>query len=395
MTLAFCTLIFTSLLNHVLANPLPALPRPIERRGNATFVHSVSECPTLPPRSTPATSVHDLRPDDFAYTLAIGDSITAGAFSRGLQANPFLSLSEWRGQSYAAGMDDGALTIPNLIRHYNPKATGGSKGSNIFPEVCFGLICLPGSLGWNPAVDQLNAAQTGALASNLPHEVKDYLIPQVKKWNLPNKKFKYINLQIGSNDLCWLCAQATIGIGPGSVDDFEANIRRTLEMIRKAIPNSLVNLLAVFKVSDIFELTKNQPYCSKLLTSLPHKNIECACSLLDGNIGETTRKLMDQLKDQYNDALIRIATDYQKQRYPDFAVVWQPEIISLGGYPIQALSDVDCFHPSLKSHELLAANIWNRMVGTKEEKKEPVAWTTSPQIRCLKEDDRILTNTLL
>lgn len=84
-------------------------------------------------------------------------------------------------------------------------------------------------------MDQLNAAQTGALASNLPHEVKDYLIPQVKKRGIPRDKFKYINFQIGSNDLCWLCAEASIGIGPGSADDFEANIRATLEALRAAI----------------------------------------------------------------------------------------------------------------------------------------------------------------
>jgi phospholipase B1 len=46
--------------------------------------------------------------------MAIGDSITAGALLRGLQRNPFLDLAEWRGQSYAAGMDDGAITIPNV-----------------------------------------------------------------------------------------------------------------------------------------------------------------------------------------------------------------------------------------------------------------------------------------
>jgi phospholipase B1 len=46
--------------------------------------------------------------------MALGDSITAGALSRGLQNDPFLDLSEWRGQSYAAGMDDGAITIPNV-----------------------------------------------------------------------------------------------------------------------------------------------------------------------------------------------------------------------------------------------------------------------------------------
>ena len=46
--------------------------------------------------------------------MAIGDSITAGTFLRGIQQNPFEDITEWRGQSYAAGMDDGAITIPNV-----------------------------------------------------------------------------------------------------------------------------------------------------------------------------------------------------------------------------------------------------------------------------------------
>ena len=138
-----------------------------------------------------------------------------------------------------------------MIKYYKPDITGGSIGYNTFLDVCFGehhsrsvemsltlvagIICSPGSLRWNDAVDELNAAQSGALASNLPHQVNDYLIPQVRKWNLPADKFKYINIQIGSNDLCWSCAQATLGTGPGSADDFEANIRATLEALRAAI----------------------------------------------------------------------------------------------------------------------------------------------------------------
>jgi len=48
-------------------------------------------------------------------------------------------------------------------------------------------------------------------------------------------------IQIGSNDLCQLCLQSLIGIGPGSPDDFEANIRAVLEYLRahlrKCIPS--------------------------------------------------------------------------------------------------------------------------------------------------------------
>jgi phospholipase B1 len=46
--------------------------------------------------------------------MALGDSISAGALLRGLQSDGLIDLSEWRGQSYAAGIDDGAITIPNV-----------------------------------------------------------------------------------------------------------------------------------------------------------------------------------------------------------------------------------------------------------------------------------------
>jgi phospholipase B1 len=55
------------------------------------------------------------------------------------------------------------------------------------------------------------------------------------KRNIPREKFKYINFQIGSNDLCWFCAQSKFDFGPGSADHFEANIRKTLEALRIAI----------------------------------------------------------------------------------------------------------------------------------------------------------------
>jgi len=105
-----------------------------------------------------------------------------------------------------------------------------------------GSLCPIGPFGWNSAVDQLNAAQSGALVSNLHHEVVDYLVPQIKKRNIPETSFKYLHLQIGSNDICGLCARPTIGFGPGSPDDFEKNIRKTLEAVRLGIREYLVQL---------------------------------------------------------------------------------------------------------------------------------------------------------
>jgi phospholipase B1, membrane-associated len=114
---------------------------------------------------------------------------------------------------------------------------GAFVNLQLIPTFCkrIGPLCPIGPIGWNPAVDQLNAAQSGALASNLHHEIVDYLVPQVKKRNIPNTAFKYLHLQIGSNDVCLFCEQSTSDSGPGSPNDFEKNIRKTLEAVRLEI----------------------------------------------------------------------------------------------------------------------------------------------------------------
>lgn len=395
-SLAYWYFLLSTIILRTAASPTPNNTS-FERRAGGTYVSSLSQCPPLRTRSSPPSNVHELRPDDFAYTMAIGDSITAGTFLRGLQNTIFEDITEWRGQSYAAGMDEGAITIPNLIKHYNPFVTGGSKGSNLIGplELCLGPLCIPGSIGWHSDIDQLNAARSGAAALNLPHEMNDYLIPEVNRRNVPREKFKYINLQIGSNELCYSCTQGSLGIGSASAQNFEDNVIQTLELIRSSIPNSLVNVIGVFRVSPMFDLTANEAYCTQRFPSLPHFNLECPCALLGGDVGKRTRNRMDDLTSQYNDRLVKIVKKYQELKYPDFAVIWQPPIVTLDRYPIEALSPVDCHHPSLKTHELFATGIWNRLVGTKEEKAVPVAWTASPLIRCLEEGDRILTNTLL
>jgi hypothetical protein len=88
---------------------------------------------------------------------------------------------------------------------------------------------------WNATVDQLNGALSGALAATIPHEINDYLVPQVQAKNIPTTAFKYLNFQIGSNDVCNSCAKADGSSGPGSADDFETNIRTALEAIRTKI----------------------------------------------------------------------------------------------------------------------------------------------------------------
>jgi len=72
-----------------------------------------------------------LRPDDIKVVAALGDSITAGFGAKGIQDGTIINLNnlaEDRGISFAAGGDDGAITIPNFLKHYNPNLIGASLG---------------------------------------------------------------------------------------------------------------------------------------------------------------------------------------------------------------------------------------------------------------------------
>ncbi|CAE6494746.1 unnamed protein product [Rhizoctonia solani] len=387
--MAYISIYLLACFSLVATSPLGVDKRQLD---SATYVIDISQCPAVAARATPPTSVHDLRPDDFSVAMAVGDSITAGAFAQGINREDLLlNFVEFRGLSYAGGGDPGAITMPNLLKHYNSALIGGSKGTNPGIELCFGPLCPVGSAGWNQPVDQLNAAQSGALASNLLHEVRDYLVPQVKAAGIAANRFKYLSFQIGSNDLCQLCLAADALLGPGTQVDFEANIRETLEYVRTNIPNTLVNLFGVFQVSQIYNLTLNQSYCQQLIPNVTHYNLECTCALFSGETGEFTRSRMDKLQGQYNTALQKIVADYKAKNYSDFAVIWQPPVVPLDQYPIESLSSLDCFHPSTATHQRIAAGLWNRLTLNETARAVPFEWEATPKFRCLQAGDRIKT----
>ncbi|EJD41351.1 hypothetical protein AURDEDRAFT_115465, partial [Auricularia subglabra TFB-10046 SS5] len=357
-------------------------------RAAGNFVTDISQCPALTPRSPRSTSIQDVRPDEFEVIMALGDSVMAGCFAKGIQDDFLDNFDEWRGVSFAIGGDPDALTLPNLVGHYN-SAVQGASVSHHGLEYCGGSICPIGSHGWNAPLDNLNAAQSGALASNLLHEINDYLIPQLAARNISSSSFKLLTLFVGSNDVCNGCADAS---STGNADRFEANVRKALEALRGSVANVLVNVVGMLPLTEIYGLTKDQSYCRQLLgQSIPHVNILCSCMLLGGFLGEITREGMDILISQYNTRLQNIVRDYQALADPEFAVTWQPVNAPLSSYPIQALSNIDCFHPSTSGHAVFAAALWNRMTLDQESRAQQVPWEDSPLIRCLEEDDRVLT----
>lgn len=118
--------------------------------------------------------------------MALGDSITAGFLARcgvdlqpkpdsngdiidqDLSQRPIFSIPiarEYRGLSYPIGGDEGAITFPNILSHWNPQLVGMSKGHHPV------LACVGGRCLWRNE-DGLNAAISGSRSADLILQVK-------------------------------------------------------------------------------------------------------------------------------------------------------------------------------------------------------------------------------
>ncbi|KAI8850114.1 hypothetical protein BC829DRAFT_173030 [Chytridium lagenaria] len=146
---------------------------------------SINDCPRLPPRSQPPTSVFDLRIDDIQTIMGIGTSAMAGFGARSTSFNiPTVILSnplyEDRGVNFATGGDETSGSLGALIRNFRPSLKGLSLGRRMF-EFCFGpVFCLSRGPLFpdNVPVQGLNAAQSGAWISNWDNQIayfKDHL----------------------------------------------------------------------------------------------------------------------------------------------------------------------------------------------------------------------------
>lgn len=128
---------------------------------------------------------------------------------------------------------------------------------------------------------------------------------------------------------------------------------------------------------------KTEP-CSQALHGLippiiPRLPLECACAMLPGPAGDLTRKKMDELGEAYDAAVLEKVKQWNEEQDPSFGVLWCAEqtgspsagkliprrqagdVVNLEDWPIEALSQTDCFHPSRQGHQRVAAGFWNRL----------------------------------
>ncbi|KAJ3338205.1 hypothetical protein HDU93_009865 [Gonapodya sp. JEL0774] len=279
-------------------------------------------------------------------------SITAAFSAKGPQENAVEDVYENRGLSYAMGGDGGYVTLPNLIRRS-------------------GLLCPP--FQYRPKLDRFNAAQSGAVVSNLMHELADYLVPMVqadKNVNL-EEDWKLLTLFIMSNDLCLSC-NPTSPLPPTwlSPELFSAHLERTLLYTRSMLPRTLVNVLLGLNVSGVYPLTKDDPHCSALRHAGGIFECTCAFSLGDTAAGDALRLQMDTQAQFYNNAVIKLretflpgGRNYDPAHEDSFALVVEPGMagVKVDSWPTDMLSGVDCFHPSTRAHAWMASILWNNL----------------------------------
>lgn len=322
-----------------------------------------SHCPPLPERNI-STIITDLRPSDIRVMMAMGDSITS-AF--GIME----SWNESRGNSFSIGGDDGAITLPNMFKYFNPSLVGYSVGSH-YSDVCYGSTCP--ELHYVPIEDANNAAKSGSLISDMVSWQLSFLINQINRQPDMDvsQDWKVLSIMIGANDLCASC---TYDLSYVSADEYESTLMGTLERIRTSLPRTFVNLIAGFNISQAYDLSLITPRCDNVTREL---FIQCDC-LFNPAAGEV-RETIDALMTQYNERAAKVASYYQRRAFEDFSVVMQPFASNthMADLPSRFISKYDCFHPSKPGQEAMAIALWNNMLTPVAEKKTSLSMSDTP-----------------
>lgn len=164
-------------------------------------------------------------------------------------------------------------------------------------------------------------------------------------------------------------------------------MRDVIETLRQAVPKLIINLHQQFTVSQIWNATKDVPHCQKIRKL--GLTVECLCAFNESSSAGETRKIMDDVVREYNKRLEIIAEDYASRPSDSFLLILDPLLKNgnFSDWPISYISDVDCFHPHVSAHEVIAIGAWNNLFLPKSLKK--TAFERIEKVTCPKETDRI------
>jgi len=309
----------------------------------------------------PATSVHKLRPQDIKVVGALGDSLTAAL---GAKAKTIVGLlTENREISWSIGGEanlDTVVTLPNILKKFNPNLYGFSTDSSsyLFTKTGVGL----------------NVAVSGQKAGNM-YEQARVLIQRMKESKNINFEYdwKLVTLFIGGNDICAFCNDLQLY----SPTTYIADIARALDLLHDQLPKTIVNLVSVLNVGEVEELNRGL-VCSALHSST------CPCAAFPSSDEE--RKILYEYLAGYGEKAEQLATSGLYDDKDDFTVVYQP---FLRDFKAPRLADgeidlsyfaPDCFHFASKSHAMAGVGLWNNMIQPVD--KKATTFIIGEQISC-------------
>ncbi|XP_017798889.1 PREDICTED: phospholipase B1, membrane-associated-like [Habropoda laboriosa] len=299
-------------------------------------------------------SVHRLRPGDIDVIAAMGDSLTAGV---GIFATDLIGLPiENRG---AAGSIGGQgtwrtyLTLPNILKEFNPNLVGYALGD---------------SLTSHPA-SQLNVAELGAMSKDMPFMAK-YLVNRIRNDSRIdiNKHWKLISISIGSNDFCAeMCAVSS----PWSlIENHKIDLINTLRILRDNLPRTFLTLNLPPHLEALIATRQGR----SSLKCYAMTNLECPC-LFALQYRDRRPEYYDIMR-SWQELEEEIA-NYEEFQTDDFTVVTLPTLkrvtipLAEDGYSDVSYLSADCFHVSQKANARFANGIWNNLlepIGNKTER---------------------------
>ena len=280
------------------------------------------------------------------------------------------NVNEYRGDSWSIGCGEDAMTLPNILKHYNKDLKGCSIGHHA-AEVNY-LDTHENEYAY-PSMDNLNGAQSGGMAAALPSYkaygevsyLEERYLEMLKEDPNLQSKWKLINVLIGANDMCLSCLDKYRDVVSPKV--YQENLNATVGEIYKVFPNTIVSLVEIFKVSEVFELGKKKFQCRLIHLATP---FECKCAFAYFN-GDVKRSEMDAIAKEYNEAIRNVAAYWNGKKSKTFGVTVVPMFkdAKLSDFNIDMVSSVDCFHPSQRTHGYMAIHLWNSLLTKPEERK--------------------------
>ncbi|XP_075215113.1 phospholipase B1, membrane-associated-like [Lycorma delicatula] len=298
------------------------------------------------------TSVHRLRPGDIDVVGAMGDSLVAG--NGALEEYALGTIIEYRGVSWCAG-GQGTwreyLTLPNILKEFNPGLAGYSVGK--------GEFLAPNS--------HMNVAIPVSADYDAFRQAK-MLVRKMKKDKHVNfyEDWKLVTIFFGANDLC---SGQCFDKVKASANQHSIKLQTALDYLQENLPRTFVNLIPVLDVSVSVRVKRS------LMCRLLHRFF-CTCfHLMPGDVMEA----ITQLVRDYQAAERRLIRSGRYNQREDFTVVIQP-FMKLFNAPLdpelrkKEVIDIsyvtyDCFHFSQKGHAMAANLLWNNML-------EPVGYKT-------------------